>query len=127
MKTIKIFMLLMVIALFMACSSDDTPNNQAPVMLNQTLSMDENPTSDLLTTIVATDADEDTLTFSIVSQTPANSVIINSANGQIYVGNASAFNYELNTSITVTIAVTDGINITQSVLIINILDVNENG
>ena len=91
------------------------------------MNMDENPTSDLLTTMVATDAEEDQLTYSIVSQTPTNSVGINATNGEVYIVNASAFDYEQNTKITVVIAVTDGVNITESTLAINIQDVNENG
>ena len=127
MNTIKTLMLLIGIVVFTACSNDDAPKNQAPVVESQTMTMDENPKSDLLTAVVATDADEDILTYSIVSQSPANSVIINSANGEIYIANASAFDYEQNTIIVVNIEVTDGVNITASILTINILDVNENG
>lgn len=129
MNTIKHVMLLLIIALLMACSSDDKPQNQAPVFedQDQIMNMDENPTSDLLTTIVATDAEEDTLTYSIVSQTPTGSIIINESTGDIYVGNASAFDYEQNTQIIAIIAVTDGISTTESTLTINIQDVNENG
>lgn len=39
----------------------------------------------------------------------------------------NAFDYEQNTSIVINISVSDGINVTESVLTINILDVNENG
>tara|TARA_R110002096_G_C14623062_1_gene724248 strand:+ start:2449 stop:2832 length:384 start_codon:yes stop_codon:yes gene_type:complete len=127
MNTIKTFMLLLVIAVFTGCSNDDAPKNQAPVLEDKTMNMDENPTSDLLTTITATDAEEDPLTYAIVSQTPDNSVGINTTNGEIYIVNASAFDYEQNTTIIINIEVSDGINITESTLTINILDVNENG
>lgn len=127
MNTIKFLTLICAVAFFCACEKDDGPTNSAPVLEDSTMNMDENPTSDLLTTVTATDADEDTLTYSIVSQTPANSVLINSTNGEIYIANASAFDYEQNTQIVVNIEVTDGVNITQSTLTINILDINENG
>lgn len=127
MNTIKTLLLLMVIVTFTGCSNDDSPKNQAPVLADSVMNMDENPTSDLLTTVTATDADEDQLTYSIVSQTPANSVGINSENGEIYIVNASAFDYEQNTRITIVIRVSDGINVTESILTIFILDVNENG
>ncbi|MBC3759492.1 cadherin repeat domain-containing protein [Hyunsoonleella sp. SJ7] len=127
MNTIKFLALACAIVFFFSCEEDDGPTNRAPVVEDRTMNMDENPTSDLLTTITATDADDDTLTYSIVSQTPANSVLINSTNGEVYIANASAFDYEQNTSIVVNIEVTDGVNITQSTLTINILDVNENG
>ncbi|PWH83453.1 hypothetical protein DIS18_02550 [Algibacter marinivivus] len=127
MNTIKNLILLIIIVTLVGCSNDDSPKNNAPEVENQTMNMDENPTSDLLTTIIATDRDEDVLTYSIVSQTPANSVTINSTNGEIYIANASAFDYEQNTSIIVIIEVSDGVSETQSRLVINILDVNENG
>lgn len=116
-----------ILVIMFSCDKDDGPTNSAPVLEDSTVNMDENPTSDLLMTLTATDADEDVLTYSIVSQTPANSVTINSANGELYIMNASAFDYEQNTKIVVNIEVTDGVNVTTSVLTINILDVNENG
>ena len=127
MNTIKTLMLLLVIAVFTSCSNDDEPKNQAPVLADKTMDVSENLTSDLITFMAATDAEEDELTYSIVSQTPTGSIIINENTGEIYVGNANAFDYEQNTTIVAVIAVFDGINTTQSTLTINILDVNENG
>ena len=127
MKTIKTLMLLVLIVTISACSSDDSLKNEAPVLANKTMDVFENLRSDLITTMAATDAEEDTLTYSIVSQTPAGSIIINETTGEIYVGNASAFDYEQNTQIVAIIAVSDGVSTTQSTLTINILDVNENG
>jgi predicted component of type VI protein secretion system len=127
MNTIKIFMLLVIAVVFTSCSNDDEPKNQAPVLADKTMEVSENLTSDLITTMVATDAEEDELTYSIVSQTPTGSIIINENTGEIYVGNASAFDYEQNTTIVAVIAVFDGINTTQSTLTINILDINEPG
>ncbi|GAA4805497.1 hypothetical protein GCM10023330_09980 [Litoribaculum gwangyangense] len=111
----------------MACNSDESPKNQAPVMENKTIDVSENLTSDLITTMVASDAEEDVLTYAIVSQTPANSIIINENTGEIYVGTASAFDYEQNTQIVAIISVSDGNSTTESTLTIHILDVNENG
>ena len=127
MNTIKTILLIVIVAVFTSCSKNDTPINQAPVLENKTMSMDENPTADLLTTLVATDDEEDTLTYAIVSQTPANSVGVNSTTGEVYIVSARAFDYEKNTQIIVNIEVTDGVNITLSTLNINILDVQENG
>ncbi|TBN01315.1 cadherin repeat domain-containing protein [Hyunsoonleella flava] len=127
MNSIKFFSLACAVMLFCACQKDDTPTNSAPVLEDRTMNMNENPTSDLVTTVTATDADDDQLTYTIVSQTPENSVGINTANGEIYIVNASAFDYEQNTTIIINIEVTDGVNTTASALTINILDVNENG
>jgi hypothetical protein len=117
----------LVITVFTSCNNDDAPKNEAPVLANKTMDISENLESDLITSMVATDAEEDTLIYSIVSQTPTGSIIINESTGDIYVGNASAFDYEQNTQIIAIIAVSDGINSTESTLTINILDVNENG
>jgi predicted component of type VI protein secretion system len=127
MNTIKFLMLLVIAVVFTSCNNDDEPKNQAPVLADKTMEVSENLTSDLITSLAATDAEEDELTYSIVSQTPTGSIIINENTGEIYVGNASAFDYEQNTTIVAVIAVFDGINTTQSTLTINILDVNENG
>lgn len=127
MNTLKTLTVLLIVAVFASCSNDDEPKNHAPVSEDMVLNMDENPTSDLLTTIVATDLDGDDLQFSIVSQTPTGSVIINETTGEVYIGNSSIFDYEQNTVITVIIAVTDGVSVTEITLTINIQDVNENG
>ncbi len=127
MNTFKTLALLLITITLTSRSNDDELKNHAPVSDDMVINMDENPTSDLLTTIAATDLDGDELTYSIVSQTPANTVTINSATGEIYIANASAFDYEQNTTIVIIIAVTDGIDTTESTLRINILDVNENG
>ncbi|MCB0462093.1 MAG: cadherin repeat domain-containing protein [Flavobacteriaceae bacterium] len=126
MKTIKFFVLFLV-ATIKSCSNDDGQKNQLPVLENKTINVSESLTSDLITSMAATDTEGDTLTYSIVSQTPVNSVIINETIGELYVGNASAFDYEQNTSITVVLEVTDGTLTAQATLTINILDIQENG
>jgi hypothetical protein len=125
MKTIKTFMLLVIMAVFTSCSNDDEPKNHAPVSEDMEISMNENPTSDLITTVVATDLDGDILTYSIVSQTPTGSIVINESTGGIFIGDIDAFNYEQNTVITAFIMVTDGIDETMIKLTINIVDVSE--
>ena len=127
MKTIKTFMLILVIAVFTSCSNDDEPKNHAPTAQDMVMNMDANPTSDLITTIVATDLDGDVLTYSIISQTPAGSLAINSATGSIFIVNPNAFDYEQNTVITAEISVSDGIDKTIIQLTINILDFNDMG
>jgi hypothetical protein len=125
MNTIKTLILLAIVVVFTSCSNDDEPKNHAPVSEDKEISMDENPTSDILTTIIATDLDGDTLTYSIVSQTPTGSIQINETTGEVFVMDINAFDYEQNTSIIAVIAVSDGNLITEMTLTINILDVNE--
>ena len=125
MNKLKILSLLLIIAVFASCSNDDDPKNHAPVSEDIVVNMDENPTSDLLTTIVATDLDGDDLTYSIVSQNPVGSVIINETTGEVFIADINAFDYEQNTTIMAIIAVTDGVSTTELMLTINILDVHE--
>jgi hypothetical protein len=128
MNTIKILSLLLIAVMITSCNNDDDSTSHTLTMNDVDLNISEDLTSDLLTTIVATDSDDEhELTYSIVSQTPANSVIINETTGELYVGNASAFDYEQNTTITAVIEVTDGTLTTQATLTINIIDVQENG
>jgi len=128
MKTIKTLSLLLLLVLMTSCNNDDDVMSHTLTMSDAVLNISEDLTSDLLATIVATDSNnEHELTYSIVSQTPANSVIISETTGELYVGNASAFDYEQNTTITVVIEATDGTLSTQATLTINIIDVQENG
>lgn len=128
MNTIKTLSILLLAVVVSSCSNDDDGTSHTLTMSDIELNVSEDLTSDLLTTIVATDSDvEHELAYSIVSQTPANSVIINETTGELYVGNASAFDYEQNTTITVVVEATDGTLMTQATLTINIIDVQENG
>jgi ABC-type metal ion transport system substrate-binding protein len=128
MNTIKILTLLLLTVVFISCNNDDDePQNYAPVAEDIVVNMDENPTSDLVATIIATDFDDDDLTFSIVSQTPTGSVIINETTGEVFIADINAFDYEQNTTIIVVVSISDGITSTEMVLTINILDVNEPG
>lgn len=127
MKTIKFLMLLVIAVVFTSCNSDDEPKNQAPVSEDMEISLDENPTSDILTTIVATDFEGDDLTYSIISQTPANSIQINETTGEVFIFDINAFDYEQNTIIQAIISISDGVNSTEIELIINILDINDLG
>lgn len=128
MNTIKTLMLLLMVVIMASCNNDDDGISHILTMNDSVLNVSENLTSDLLTTIVATDSNaEHELTYDIVSQTPANSVIVNETTGELYVGNASAFDYEQNTTITIIVEATDGTLTTQATLTINILNVQENG
>ncbi|MGB1269329.1 MAG: cadherin repeat domain-containing protein [Flavobacteriaceae bacterium] len=124
MKIVKTVILVFAAITVMACNNDDdnTPQNQAPVVEDKTISVSENLTSDLLTTIAATDVEGDTLIYSIVSQSPSDSVLINELTGEVFVNNASVFDYDVNQVITVVISVSDGENVSTSTLIINITE-----
>ncbi|MGB5419561.1 cadherin repeat domain-containing protein [Algibacter sp.] len=75
-----------------------------------TASVDENPTNgDSLGTILA--SGDNTLSFSISSQTPAGAVAINSSTGELTVAEATLFDFETNPAITANIAVDNSGNI----------------
>lgn len=121
MKFLKIIMLLLVVILSNSCDKDDEVQNHAPVLEDTVLDVNEYPTSDLLTTLVATDVDGDDLTYTILSQNPANSVTIGETTGELFIANASAFIYDNNQTITVIIEISDGaIDVTMQ-LTINII------
>ena len=88
---------------------DETPNN-APIFTegeSVSLSVAENTGSgvDIGTAVSATDADKDTLTYSL-DGTDADSFSINSTNGQVRT--KTALDYETKSSYSVTITVSDG-------------------
>ncbi len=88
---------------------DETPNN-APIFTDGesvSLSVAENTGSgvDIGTAVSATDADKDTLTYSL-DGTDADSFSINSTNGQVRT--KAALDYETKSSYSVTITVSDG-------------------
>jgi hypothetical protein len=77
----------------------------------------------VVATIAATDADGETLTFSLTDASGA--FAIDAATGVITVVNASILDYETNTSFTITVNVTDGTNTESIDLTISLTDVEE--
>jgi hypothetical protein len=94
--------------------------NEAPsITSSATFNVDENQTS--IGTVTATDADGDTITFSI----SGSEINIDSSTGVMTF--ASAPDYETKSSYTATVSVTDGANITSQNITITINNVNEGG
>ena len=127
MKTYLKLSLLALVLSFSCSSNDDslTKPNEAPVFSDENfiIEVNENPSQDLLLALVATDPEDDALTFSIISQTPQNAISINSANGQIVIATASEFDFEKNNEITAEIKVSDGNLEDTATLTIHIIDV----
>ncbi len=107
----------------------DVNENRAPVFTDDTSttrSVAENTGSgvNIGSAVGATDADDDTLTYSL-GGTDASSFGINSTNGQLRT--SAALDYEDTTSYSVTVTVTDGNGGSDSIAVtINVTDVNEN-
>ena len=108
---------------------DETIPNRAPVFTegsSTTRSIAENTVSgtNIGTAVSATDADNDTLTYTL-SGTDAASFGIDSTSGQLQT--KAALDYEAKTSYSVTVAVSDGNGGSDSITVtINVTDVYEN-
>ena len=106
---------------------NETPANRAPVFTagaSTTRSVAENTATgqNIGTAITATDADNDTLTYTL-GGTNAASFGINGSTGQLQT--KAALDYETKSTYTVTVGVSDG-TLTDSITVtINITDVNE--
>ena len=96
-------------------------NDNSPVFTSDAnFSADENQTS--IGTLTATDADGDTITYSI-SGTDSESVSINSSSGVLTFN--SAPNYESKTSYSIVASASDGVNETNQNITITINNINE--
>ena len=124
MKTLNQLILLCIVVTFISCNNDDAPANNAPVLQDETLAIDENPAAQAnLVTLTATDADQDALVFAIVSQTPTGATNLDATTGELSVADASLFDYEANTQITVNVSVTDGVDVDTATVTITLNDV----
>ena len=109
-------------------SANDPPTNNAPVFTDgssTTRSVAENTASgtNIGSAVFATDADNDTLTYSL-SGTDASSFSIVSISGQLQT--SAALDYEAKSSYTVTVSVSDGNGGSDSITVtINVTDVPE--
>ena len=110
-------------------TKDPTPINNAPVFTDgesTTRSIAENTGAgvDIGSAVSATDADNDTLTYSL-SGTDASAFSIDSSSGQLRTN--APLDYETKTSYSVTITVSDGNGGSDSISVtINVTDVDEN-
>ncbi|MEO0854981.1 MAG: Calx-beta domain-containing protein, partial [Cyanobacteria bacterium J06648_11] len=84
--------------------------NQAPVVTNQSFTLDENsPNATSVGVVVASDPNTgDTLSFAIAGGTGSSAFSVNSATGEITVTDTSQLDFESNSSFTLDIEVSDG-------------------
>ncbi|MBK7031131.1 MAG: cadherin domain-containing protein [Bacteroidales bacterium] len=104
--------------------------NQAPVITNQTFSINENSVNGTAVgTVIAYDPDAgQILTYSILSGNTNNAFAINSTTGIITVANSVALNYESTPSYTMVVKVQDNGNSSlssQATVTINLININE--
>ncbi|MDX2001867.1 MAG: cadherin domain-containing protein [Chitinophagales bacterium] len=100
--------------------------NDAPVLTDTTFGVVENTSNGtVIANLLATDSENDIITYAIVSQSVPGAFTINSTTGAISVNNAYMLNYEAYTSMSLTVSVTDGAKSSTGLVTINISNVNE--
>ncbi len=96
-------------------------SNQAPVFENSSFSINENaPVGTAIGTAQATDADSDTLTYSILSGNTNSDLAIDSATGVISI--AKTLNYSVTASYSLTVQVSDGTSTDTATITITVID-----
>ena len=121
-------------SLVLRCSKDDSggsapmatePEEITITASNLATSVDENPAQGATLGRVQASASSGSLTFTIVMQSVAGALSINSSNGDLSVADPALFDFETHQQITATIRISAG-NTTQEVNVtITINDVNE--
>ncbi|MBW1888466.1 MAG: cadherin domain-containing protein, partial [Deltaproteobacteria bacterium] len=102
--------------------------NEAPVVDNQTFSVDENSAfGTAVGIVVATDPDiGDVFTYAITGGDPGGAFMIGSNNGEITVADSSLLDYEAIPSFSLTVQVTDTGSLADTATItVNVNDINE--
>jgi len=103
--------------------------NGAPVINNQTFMVNENsPNGTTVGTVVATDPNNQPLTYSIISGNSNNTFSINPTTGVISVQNTSALNYEAQPAYALIVQVIDTGTAplsAQATITVTVIDVNE--
>jgi len=102
-----------------------TEVNRAPIVYNQTVTIPDTTVTDAeIHTMIATDREGDTLTFSITAGNLGTTFAINSATGVVTVVDGSLLNGIDNPVYILTISVSDGVLTSTAMLIINVTHVN---
>ena len=124
-KYLKVFSVVLIATYMVSCSNDD-PGPISGITANDlSVTIDENPTNgDVLGTISASTS-QGTLSFSFTNQSPANAMAVDEETGQLTVADESLFDFETNPSLTGTVSITNGINVTGVSVTITLNDVRE--
>ncbi|MEO0855131.1 MAG: cadherin domain-containing protein, partial [Cyanobacteria bacterium J06648_11] len=100
--------------------------NETPTVLNQSFSIDENsPNTISLGTLIATDPDNDSLTFAATGGTGASAFGINATTGSITVIDSAQLDFEASPNFTLNVEVSDGSLTDTAIATINLNDLNE--
>ena len=83
-----------------SCSDDDDDAPPSIEVSNFSVTVDENQAADTVLGTVAATGTDGVFAYSIASQSPAGSIAIDAATGEITVADASSFDFETNPTIT---------------------------
>lgn len=102
-------------------------NDTNPIAADASVDLNENvPNSTAVHTVIASDADGSTLTYTITGGNSNGAFSIDASTGAIIVADSSKLDYETTTNFTLTVEVSDGSNSVDATITINIKDVNDN-
>ncbi|GAA3609842.1 hypothetical protein GCM10022396_28820 [Flavivirga amylovorans] len=108
----------------LSCSNDDGPVNVAPTVSTQSFNANEGVLdTDVLGKVVAQDPDGDTLNYSIT--TNSDNLFEISTTGDLSLILGKTLDYEVSTSHTLTVEVSDGALKANSIITINVINDNE--
>ena len=100
--------------------------NQAPILNDAIFSLAENSEiGSLVGILTATDADSDTLTFTIIGGNTSNTFVLDSLTAELKVSDSTALDYETTQIFSLEVEVSDGLLSDTGSVVINILDVDE--
>ncbi len=102
--------------------------NRAPVVNNQSFSVNENsPNGTAVGTVVASDPNGDTLSYSITAGNTSGAFAINASTGALTVANSAVLDYETTPSFSLTVRVVDPRGLSDTALItVAVKDIVEN-
>jgi len=131
-STIKkqILLVLAIVITTISCSNDDDVSTKITATDFST-TMDEIPAIEGEVSIFsigfinASVNTNDSLSFYLTSQTPANALAINTVTGELIINDFTAFDFETNPTITATVDITEGSIIKTIDVTITLNDVNE--
>jgi surface protein len=122
-------LVLLVILIVQACGKDDSPNpdsnptNGTPIIKAQTFNVLEDMGPGVIDNVLASDPDDDAITFSIT--TNSSDLFNISENGELSLASGKALDYETETSHQLIVEVTDGENSANATITINVDNVRD--
>ncbi len=115
LNALLLLVITLCISMLYSCNDDDTTviidNGGEPIAENFTKTVEENPVPDqIIGSISANLNNNETLSFTILSQTPQGSIAIDGSTGEIAVGDARVFDYEINQQVIAEVIVSNSIS-----------------